>query len=435
MKKRCFCIIDIETTGGRGKNHKVTEVGMVRFDGQRVVDQFSSLVNPERRIPYNITALTGITNEMVSEAPKFFEIAKKVIEFLGDDIFVAHNVFFDFNILKSEFLELGYSLRADKLCTVKLGRKFLPGHKSYSLGKVCADLGIEISARHRALGDSLATVELLKKILEKTDEESLLENLSLSHRLLLPAQLEKEQIDCLPEQCGLYYFYNEAGEIIYVGKSVDIQKRVRSHFRPDLKREKDILLKNSIYSIETKVIGHEWVSLIVEANEIKKHRPYFNRALNRVNFRFAMDLVEGNDVEKSSLKVVSSTGEVNQAYWYRSRKVAEKAVLKFYDLAFGSNPEKLTWRIFKEGLSPSEFNKRLKKVYQAQNYPETDFEIEVKGAKSQRIGLIFKDDCLKTISWIEQGSTVESYEVLDDPDIKRIVLKKAGAYYRSKHTL
>jgi DNA polymerase III epsilon subunit family exonuclease len=429
VDKQKFCIVDIETTGGRGKNHKVTEIAMVKFDGDEVIDQFSSLVNPERKIPYNITALTGINNEMVSCAPKFFEIAKTVIEFLGEDIFVAHNVFFDFNILKSEFSELGFSFKADKLCTVKMARKFIPGHKSYSLGRVCQDLGIEITNRHRALGDALATTELLKLILKATTRDILIANLSASAKLLLPDHLERDEVESLPQGCGLYYFLDEQGHIIYVGKSINIQTRVKSHFRPDLKREKDILLKKSIHSIETYEVGNEWVSLIVEACEIKKHRPQFNRALNRVNFRFALELVAGNESVKSELKVVSATNGINQAYWYRSRKVAGKALLKFYDLAFGCNPDKLAWKAFKKGLGNSDFNSRLGKIYEAQNYPEPDFVLKVSADKKIFIKMTFAQDALERIEWLDDGELVKSYKVDEDPDIKRITLKKLRHFY------
>lgn len=432
MNDRSFCIIDIETTGGRGKNHKITEIGMVRFDGNQVVDQFSTLINPERNIPYNITALTGITNEMVCNAPKFFEVAKKVVEFLGDDVFVAHNVFFDFNILKSEFSDLGFSLKADKLCTVKMARKFIPGHKSYSLGKVCEDLGINIEGRHRALGDALATVELLKVILQRTTPEVLLDNLSGATKILLPDHLDRDVVENLPDYCGLYYFRDKEGRVIYVGKSIDIQKRVKSHFRPDLKREKDILLKKSICDIDTLFVGHEWVALIIEACEIKKIRPQFNKALNRVNFRYGMKLVEGGDDQKSQLKVVTANDEVNQAYWYRSKKVADSAVRKFYDLAFGSNPDLMTWKVFQDGLSHQDFNQRLAKVYNSQNYPENNFKIKIPLKKNSLIRLVFRDDILKVIQWEESQEVVSSYDVIDDPDVKRVVLRKLRNYYRSE---
>ena len=157
-EKVVYSIIDIETTGGSRQGNKITEIAIINFDGEKVIDEFSTLINPEISIPYSITRLTGITNEMVANSPKFYEVAKKIVEMTKGNVFVAHNVFFDYNFIKHEFSELGFQYSAERLCTVRLSRKLLPGHASYSLGKLCKDLGIEITARHRALGDAKATV-------------------------------------------------------------------------------------------------------------------------------------------------------------------------------------------------------------------------------------------------------------------------------------
>ena len=160
-----YSIVDIETTGGNNKTGKITEIAIYNFDGEKVIDSFVTLINPECYIPTFITDITGITNEMVAKAPKFYEVAKKIVEITSNRIFVAHNVNFDFNFIKKEFSELGYEFNRKKLCTVVLSRKYFPGHKSYSLGKICDDLGIEINGRHRAAGDALATIELFSLIL------------------------------------------------------------------------------------------------------------------------------------------------------------------------------------------------------------------------------------------------------------------------------
>jgi DNA polymerase-3 subunit epsilon len=161
-----YSIIDIETTGGMARNEKITEIAIYVFDGENIVDEYSSLINPERPIPYNITALTGISNEMVAESPKFFEIAKDIIEKTENTTFVAHNVAFDYGFIKQEFKSLGYNFHRPKLCTVKLSRKLIPGLPSYSLGNLCKSLNINITDRHRAAGDAKATVELFKMLLD-----------------------------------------------------------------------------------------------------------------------------------------------------------------------------------------------------------------------------------------------------------------------------
>jgi len=165
--KQLYTIIDIETTGQSYKDGKITEIALYRHNGIQVVDSFASLVNPECHIPYFITELTGIDNNMVAGAPKFYEIAKKIVELTAGSIFVAHNVSFDYKFIQEEFRRLGYEYKRKTMCTVKLSRKYLPGHASYSLGKICDDLNIGIDGRHRAAGDALATVQLFEMILQK----------------------------------------------------------------------------------------------------------------------------------------------------------------------------------------------------------------------------------------------------------------------------
>lgn len=164
-----FSIIDIETTGQSYKNGKITEIAIYQHNGQEVTDSFSTLINPEMDIPFFITELTGINNEMVRTAPKFYQVAKKIIEMTMGRTFVAHNASFDYKFIKEEYARLGYNYHRKTMCTVKLSRKLLPGHPSYSLGKLCADLGIEINGRHRAAGDALATARLFDILVERND--------------------------------------------------------------------------------------------------------------------------------------------------------------------------------------------------------------------------------------------------------------------------
>lgn len=160
-----YAIVDIETTSGSPKSGKITEIAIFIYNGSEITDSFVSLINPECDIPYYITNITGINNQMVANAPKFYEIAKKVVEITANKIFVAHNVSFDYNFIRNEFKQLGYDFKRKTMCTVELSRKYIPGHRSYSLGNICGELGIEINGRHRAAGDALATVKLLELIL------------------------------------------------------------------------------------------------------------------------------------------------------------------------------------------------------------------------------------------------------------------------------
>ena len=165
-----FSIIDIETTGNSYKYGKITEIAIYQHNGERITDSFSTLINPEIDIPYFITELTGIDNSMVTNAPKFYEVAKTIVEMTQGRTFVAHNVQFDYKFIREEFARLGYNFNRKTMCTVQLSRKFIPGHRSYSLGKICSELGIKIDGRHRAAGDALATVKLFEIILQKNQE-------------------------------------------------------------------------------------------------------------------------------------------------------------------------------------------------------------------------------------------------------------------------
>ncbi|WP_397447922.1 exonuclease domain-containing protein [Polaribacter sp. R77954] len=272
-----YAVVDIETTGNGYKGQKITEISIFIFDGKVVVDEFTSLVNPEQNIPPFITNLTGITNTMVRYAPKFYEIARKVEEITKDTIFVAHNVNFDYNIIRDEFKNLGFDFKRKKLCTVRLTRKIMPGLRSYSLGNICADENIPINGRHRAKGDAEATTELFKRLLERDDKFIINSFLNpRSRQATLPPLLDKKIVDNLPETFGVYYFKNTAKEIIYVGKANNIKQRVISHFYDKKKKERELCMETAHISF-TKT-GSEILALLLESSEIKDIYPKYNRS-------------------------------------------------------------------------------------------------------------------------------------------------------------
>lgn len=277
-----FAILDIETTGGSPNTEKITEIAIYFHDGQQVVDEWSTLINPEKPIPYFITGLTGITNEMVANAPRFYEIARELVERTENHTIVGHNVSFDYSFIKHEFRNLGFNFERNTLCTIKLSRKILPGHRSYSLGKLCKDLGIEITDRHRASGDALATVRLFELLRERQNGEfdaSLLQDPSGRYRNL-NGHLTVEDIQNLPEACGTYYFYDERQQLIYIGKSKDIRHRVLSHLG-NTSTKKALEMKQKIHSISYELTGSELIALLKESREIKEYKPRYNRAQRR----------------------------------------------------------------------------------------------------------------------------------------------------------
>ena len=272
-----YSVVDIETTGNGYKGQKITEISVFLFDGEKIIDEFTSLVNPEQAIPYFITNLTGITEAMVRTAPKFYEIAKKIAEITKDAIFVAHNVNFDYNIIRDEFKSLGFDFKRKKLCTVRLSRKIIPGLSSYSLGNICTAEGIEIAARHRAKGDAEATVELFSRLLKRDDNFTINSFLNAKSReATLPPLLDKKVVDKLPERHGVYYFKNEQKEVIYVGKANNIKQRVISHFYDKKKKEITMCLETA--DISYTETGSELIALLHESSEIKHLYPKFNRA-------------------------------------------------------------------------------------------------------------------------------------------------------------
>jgi len=283
-----YTIIDIETTGLSPHNEKITEIAVYVFDGNKIVEEFVTLVNPERPIPYFITRLTGITNQMVENAPRFFEIAKKIIELTKNRVFVAHNVDFDYGFIKAEFASLGYDFDRKKLCTVKLSRKLIPGKKSYSLGKLTEDLGIKIDGRHRAAGDALATVKLFDLLLRlDAGSKPLVDEMTYhSHKGLHPS-FKKSILNELPERTGVYYFFNEDNNLIYIGKSLNIRSRVLQHLNNE-STKKAIEMKNRIVDVSFEITGSELVALLLESDEIKKNKPIYNRSQRRSSFYFGL---------------------------------------------------------------------------------------------------------------------------------------------------
>jgi len=282
-----YAIIDIETTGGNSRLERITEIAVFIHDGTHIVDEYTSLINPERNIPYFITSLTGITNEMVEDAPKFFEVAKKIVEMTEGKVFVAHNARFDYSFIRQEFSMLGYNYKRPLLDTVALSRKLLPGHSSYSLGNLCNDLGIEINGRHRASGDALATVKLLELLIERDStlkSGSLIRNRKASR--LHPA-FDPSRIDDIPEEPGVYYFHNEAGEIIYIGKSRNLFQRVNTHLSNNTSA-RSMEMRSMIASISWEPTGSELIALLLESAEIKKHKPVFNRAQRRTGYSWGI---------------------------------------------------------------------------------------------------------------------------------------------------
>ncbi len=279
MRNQEFAIVDIETTGGNpADGGGITEVAILIHDGFEIIDTFQSLINPERNIPGFITGLTGIDSEMVSQAPTFSALASQIFELLQNRIFVAHNVNFDFTFLQKALLKEGFELRPQKLCTVRLSRKAFPGYKSYSLGRLCEQLNIRIEARHRAYGDAKATAILFTKIFSNKPEiifEMIKKN---NGETFLPPNISKEQFVKLPEETGIYYFHDNHGKVIYIGKALNIKSRFKGHFSGVSQGKAKMDLKQEIYDVSWELTGNEMLAYLLELHEIKRLWPKYNKS-------------------------------------------------------------------------------------------------------------------------------------------------------------
>ncbi|MDP2723408.1 MAG: exonuclease domain-containing protein [Bacteroidales bacterium] len=305
-----YAIVDIETTGLSPSTEKITEIAILIHDGTKVVETFSTLINPEMKIPYRITQMTGINNRMVEDAPKFYEVAKKIVEITEDRIIVGHNVRFDYGFIRSEYKSLGYEYQRQTLDTIKLCRKLIPGQPSYGLGNLCKSLKIDNHARHRAEGDAMATTRLFELLLslESTPEKTNLNGMQSS--------LSKSLIENLPKEPGVYYFYNKDNELIYVGKSINIHDRILSHLNNNMNK-KAVEMRNAIADVQFTLTGNELVALLLESSEIKKHQPLYNRAQRRTFYNQGLYSFF-DDEGYLNLKITRVIASLNPLYTYSS---------------------------------------------------------------------------------------------------------------------
>ncbi len=402
-----YAILDVETTGGNALHDKITEIAIYLHDGKTIVDEFTSLINPECNIPYYITRLTGIDNEMVKAAPKFYEIAKDIIRFTEGTTIVAHNALFDYSFITSEYKSLGYSFSRDYLCTVRLSRKLIPGYRSYSLGNLCESLNIPLKNRHRAGGDALATVKLFELLISRDPDKKLINSLVRNDHVHLrfPPEFDRTILDKLPESAGVYYFYNQDNNIIYIGKSNNIKKRVLMHFSNKQTR-KAIELRNSIRDITFEVTGSELVALLLESDEIKKRQPLFNRAQKNSICNYAITY-QMNEKGYLTLSAERVRGGVNQIYLTKTHEEARsllenlseehnlcQKLTGLYDIShacFQYSVNRCNGAcIGKE--DPEQYNTRVEKALRSLDYKNTNFMIIGSGRTEGEKSVVMVED-------------------------------------------
>ena len=421
-----YAVIDIESTGGKYNEEGIMEIAIFRFDGTEVVDKFVSLVNPERKIQAFVKRLTGIDEEITRLAPKFYEVAKRIIEITEDCIIVAHNAQFDYRLLKTEFSRLGYDYKRDTLCTVELSKKLLPDMPSYNLGKLAKSLGIAISNRHRAEGDAQATVKLLKIILDKDTDDSVVKT--------YVRDTPKKQVDTkllkllhtLPKDTGVYFFYDKNDNPLYVGKSNNIHKRVGQHFTNTDSRAKALKKKTSY--VKHILTGSELIALLKENEFIKKLQPEFNRALTKS--KFSHGIYANTDKEGYiTLKIKQTISKDEPITTFSSLKSAKgflEQTTSAYELCLNKtslgNRQK---SCFKHSLKacygaclgeedPEEYNKRVNELIDRYSFRKKNLILVTKGRNPNEKSLVYiKKGEIIGVGFFELNLQITNLEILE----------------------
>lgn len=343
-----YAVLDIETTGGQFNEEGITEIAIYKFDGNQVVDQFISLVNPEMEIQPFVVKLTGINTSMLRLAPKFYEVAKRIIEITENCVLVAHNAEFDYRILRNEFKRLGYEYSRNTLCTVELSQKLLPDMPSYSLGKLVRSLGIPIADRHRANGDAMATEKLFELLLSKDKEKTILTSMIKSDIKIGISPKYLDIVDSLPSTIGIYYILDKEGTIIFIGKSKNIRKKVLQHFTSTLPIFKKI--QQETYTVTFEKTGTELIALLKEAEEINANKPKYNKVNKSSVFAYSLYLkaniegyiyltIEKTDGRKKNVMAFTSP---NEARKFLHKVFVGQDELPYVDFIYEKKSTKIT---------------------------------------------------------------------------------------------
>jgi DNA polymerase III epsilon subunit family exonuclease len=421
-----YSIIDLETTGSNAFGQKIIEIGIINYDGEKIEDVYSTLINPEKYISHGITMVTGITNEMIADAPKFYEVAKKIVEMTEGRVFVAHNVFFDYRFLQREFQELGYIYKRDVFCTCKTSRSVFPGLSSYSLQNLCTEFNIPRKAVHRALSDAEDALELFKRISNNSEIKTLREE--MDH--LIPAQLKDFDFENFPETPGLYFMYDKEGALLYVGKSKNIRGRLKQHFKQFQGMMREQQLKSRVERVEYLECFHDLPTTLLELHYIKTMRPYFNRMGTRKNFRYGIILNPPSRCHApgDEIKITQSVENVPLVYSYGSKRGAIRAKEMIYAKVFGLVYTDLNFadqiNNYKRVLGEDLFYKKIRDHYEEklQVLSDTIFE-------KRNWSLMIEDNSLKSI-WVKNIGVVTIEET---PDMRALLLPLLKKTFKKIH--
>ena len=336
---RSYCVVDIEATGGNHKNGRIIEVGMVRVIDGNISDELSILINPEQPIDKYVSKLTGITDDDLVNAPLFEDVSEKIRSFLGDSIFVAHNATFDYTYLRSELRNVGIDYSADQLCTVDLSRKVFPDEESHSLGKLCRSLGLEVTNRHRALGDALSAALLLQRLIAE-DNSGEIEASVMRRSSQLPADavgsslVSADVFSQLPDEPGIFHLKNQKGKIMYIGRGESIKSSLRRIFSNNRKFERFQRHQRSLYDINYELTGNELLAELIFYERVFAERPVLNVHMRQLEYRYCISIIKKAHKAKLAICRCQDKMGKNLAY-FKDFKTAEKqlkALVKSHDL-------------------------------------------------------------------------------------------------------
>jgi DNA polymerase III subunit epsilon len=425
-----YAIVDIETTGSYAANNGITELAIVLHDGNKIVDRYETLIDPQSPIPQYVQVLTGIHPGMLIGAPIFSEVASRVFEMLRDSIFVAHHVNFDYSFIRHHLETCGFELDVQKLCTVRLSRKVFPGLPGYSLGKLCRELEIPILNRHRAGGDADATVILFEKILKHDSQGAVRQMLhGKSREQYLPPNLPSEQIASIPYTPGVYYFHDQKGKVIYVGKAKNLRSRVCSHFSNNsISLRKQEFLRN-IYSVSWQDCGTELMAFLFECIEIRRLWPFYNRSLKRFEQTYGLYVFED---QSGYLRLTIEKKKQNLTAYYSFNSLAEgwqllrKLVIQFAlcpKLCFIQKGEGICTGLIDKTCrgaciqkeTANEYNSRLMQALQSLQELLPSFVIKDRGRdSSEESFVLIENGRFYGMGWLDKESQIQDLESLKE---------------------
>jgi DNA polymerase-3 subunit epsilon len=389
-KPKKFAVIDVETTGGFASGHRVTEVGIVISDGQQILEEYHTLINPLRDIPHYITTLTGITNAMVANAPTFEAVAESIQAFMQDAVFVAHHVDFDYSFIRNEMNLAGVDFKAQKLCTVRYARSLLKDQPRFGLARLAQRFNIINDNPHRALSDAQTAAHILHRLIAIDGGDMLQKKISkLATEVKIPAGLPPEQFHDLPHAPGVYFFYGADGKPLYIGKAKDLKARVTTHFRQAETARTQAFMRN-IVKIETHLTGSELLAFVKEDVEIRKYWPPHNSAQKRANISYhVITYADQNGAIRLGVKKARLASDAIQTF--QSLRAA-KAWLNEQVLTYELDPEfcGLASMLYDFKIpSVEEHNERFYKLKLELNENNGEFLVLEKGRNNTERGFVW----------------------------------------------